>query len=43
MHLIYHSVSIKNDVGTQDPTEQNIFVKMRNYGHTLGHAIESYF
>lgn len=40
--LIYHSVSIKNEVVLQDPTEQNIR-KILNYGHTLGHAIESYF
>ncbi len=40
--LIYHSVAIKNEVVLQDPTEQNIR-KMLNYGHTLGHAIESYF
>lgn len=41
-HLIYESVMIKNAVVTQDPTEQNLR-KILNYGHTLGHAIESYF
>jgi 3-dehydroquinate synthase len=40
--LIYHSVCIKNEVVLQDPTEQNIR-KILNYGHTLGHAVESYF
>ncbi|WP_282132419.1 3-dehydroquinate synthase [Cellulophaga baltica] len=40
--LIYHSVTIKNEVVLQDPTEQNIR-KILNYGHTLGHAVESYF
>ncbi len=40
--LIQHSVNIKNKVVLQDPTEQNIR-KILNYGHTLGHAVESYF
>jgi 3-dehydroquinate synthase len=40
--FIYHSVLIKNEVVLQDPTEQNIR-KILNFGHTLGHAIESYF
>ncbi|MBU3025752.1 3-dehydroquinate synthase [Zobellia galactanivorans] len=40
--LIYDSVVIKNEVVLQDPTEQNLR-KILNYGHTLGHAIESYF
>ncbi|TVZ51576.1 3-dehydroquinate synthase [Dokdonia sp. Hel_I_53] len=39
--LIYESISIKNKIVLQDPTEQNIR-KTLNYGHTLGHAIESY-
>ncbi|MEP0266444.1 3-dehydroquinate synthase [Dokdonia sp.] len=39
--LIYDSIIIKNNVVLEDPTEQNIR-KMLNYGHTLGHAIESY-
>lgn len=39
---IYTSVETKNHVVLQDPTEQNIR-KILNYGHTLGHAIESYF
>jgi len=40
--LIYDSVVIKNKVVLQDPTEQNLR-KILNFGHTLGHAIESYF
>ncbi|MEP2279694.1 3-dehydroquinate synthase [Maribacter sp.] len=39
---ILSSIQIKNEVVLQDPTEQNIR-KILNYGHTLGHAIESYF
>ena len=39
--LIYESVEIKNKITTQDPTEQGIR-KTLNFGHTLGHAIESY-
>ncbi|WP_423999686.1 3-dehydroquinate synthase [Maribacter sp. IgM3_T14_3] len=39
---ILTSIQIKNKVVLQDPTEQNIR-KILNYGHTLGHAIESYF
>ncbi|OBX24189.1 MULTISPECIES: 3-dehydroquinate synthase [Bizionia] len=40
--LIYESVIIKNSIVTQDPLEENLR-KTLNYGHTLGHAIESYF
>jgi 3-dehydroquinate synthase len=40
--LIYKSVVIKNEIVSQDPTEKNIR-KSLNFGHTLGHAIESYF
>ena len=40
--LIYRSVEIKNEVVTQDPTEKGLR-KILNFGHTLGHAIESYF
>jgi len=40
--FIYDSVIIKNDIVLKDPTEQNLR-KILNYGHTLGHAIESYF
>ena len=40
--LIYRSVEIKNEIVIQDPTENNIR-KALNFGHTLGHAIESFF
>ena len=40
--LIYESVMIKHKVVTEDPEEQGLR-KILNYGHTLGHAIESYF
>lgn len=40
--LIYRSVEIKNKIVMQDPTENGIR-KILNFGHTLGHAIESYF
>ncbi len=40
--LIYDSIVIKNKIVTQDPTENGIR-KALNFGHTLGHAIESYF
>lgn len=39
--LIWESVLIKNQVITDDPNEKGIR-KTLNYGHTLGHAIESY-
>lgn len=39
---IHYSVAIKNEVVTQDPTEQGLR-KILNFGHTLGHAVESYF
>ena len=39
--LIHHSVAIKNEVVTEDPTEMGIR-KILNFGHTLGHAIETY-
>lgn len=38
---IKHSVSLKNAVVTQDPTEKGMR-KILNFGHTIGHAIESY-
>ncbi|MFH6769270.1 3-dehydroquinate synthase [Gaetbulibacter aquiaggeris] len=40
--LIYESVLIKKEVVDIDPFENNIR-KTLNFGHTLGHAIESYF
>lgn len=40
--IIKESVDIKAEVVAKDPTEENLR-KTLNYGHTLGHAIESYF
>lgn len=40
--LIHRSIEIKNEVVTEDPKEAGIR-KVLNFGHTLGHAIESYF
>ena len=40
--LIHRSIEIKNAIVMQDPTENGIR-KALNFGHTLGHAIESYF
>lgn len=39
---IRHSVALKNEVVQEDPTEKNLR-KILNFGHTLGHAIESHF
>ncbi len=39
--LIWESIIIKNEIVSQDPFEKNIR-KTLNFGHTLGHAIESY-
>ncbi|WP_299889713.1 3-dehydroquinate synthase [uncultured Lacinutrix sp.] len=40
--LIHESITIKKNIVDKDPKEQNLR-KTLNYGHTLGHAIESYF
>ncbi|MGB2397216.1 MAG: 3-dehydroquinate synthase [Flavobacteriaceae bacterium] len=40
--FIWHSVNIKLEVVSEDPHEMGLR-KILNYGHTLGHAIESYF
>ena len=39
--FIHHSVNIKNNVVLEDPYEHGLR-KILNFGHTLGHAIESY-
>ena len=41
-NLIRRSIDIKNEVVLQDPKEQNLR-KILNFGHTLGHAIESFY
>lgn len=38
---IYRSVEIKNKVVTEDPHEKGLR-KILNYGHTIGHAVETY-
>ncbi len=40
--LIHKSIQIKNEVVLQDPKESGLR-KILNFGHTIGHAIESYF
>ncbi len=40
--LIEHSVEIKKKIVAQDPTEKGLR-KILNFGHTLGHAVETYF
>lgn len=39
--LVHRSVEIKNDVVVEDPHEKGIR-KSLNFGHTIGHAIETY-
>lgn len=39
--IIYRSVEIKNEVVLIDPYEKGLR-KILNYGHTIGHAVESY-
>lgn len=38
---IYRSIEIKNKVVTEDPLEKGLR-KILNFGHTIGHAVESY-
>lgn len=40
--MIHRSIEIKNEVVLEDRLESNLR-KILNYGHTLGHAVESYF
>jgi len=40
--LIHRSIEIKNEVVTEDPKEKGLR-KVLNWGHTIGHAVESYF
>jgi 3-dehydroquinate synthase len=40
--LVQHSVSFKKSVTDQDPKEKGLR-KILNFGHTIGHALESYF
>ena len=40
--IIRHSVEIKNKIVTEDPQENGLR-KILNFGHTAGHAFETYF
>ena len=40
--LVAHSVAIKERIVAQDPTEKGLR-KILNFGHTLGHAVETHF
>lgn len=40
--LIHRSIEVKNEVVLEDPFEGNLR-KILNFGHTLGHAIESFY
>jgi 3-dehydroquinate synthase len=40
MERIQHSIGIKSEVVAEDPTEQGLR-KILNFGHTVGHAIET--
>lgn len=40
--LVAHSVAIKQRIVAQDPTEKGLR-KILNFGHTLGHAVETHF
>ena len=40
--LVKHSVEIKYEIASKDFEERNVR-KLLNFGHTIGHAIESYF
>lgn len=40
--LIHHSVFIKNSIVKKDPKEKGLR-KILNFGHTVGHAIETYY
>ena len=41
-NLIHRSIEIKNEIVLKDPKENGLR-KILNFGHTIGHAIESYF
>jgi 3-dehydroquinate synthase len=40
--FVKRSNEIKSEITTQDPNERSVRKKL-NYGHTIGHAIESFF
>jgi 3-dehydroquinate synthase len=40
--LVAHSIAIKKEIVTKDPQEKGLR-KILNFGHTLGHAVETHF
>jgi 3-dehydroquinate synthase len=40
--IVAHSIDIKNKITTLDPEEKGLR-KILNFGHTIGHAIESFY
>ena len=40
--IVHHSIEVKNKIVSDDPLEKGLR-KILNFGHTIGHAIESYF
>lgn len=40
--LVQHSIAIKSRITQEDPLEKGLR-KILNFGHTIGHAVESYF
>jgi len=40
--FVHRSIEIKNEIVLKDPKEQNLR-KILNYGHTIGHAVETFF
>jgi len=40
--IVFDSIKIKNTVVSQDPRESGLR-KILNFGHTIGHAVESYY
>jgi 3-dehydroquinate synthase len=40
--IVSHSIQIKDKITTEDPTEKGLR-KTLNFGHTLGHAVESFY
>ncbi len=41
-YIIQQSINLKNNIVLADPFEKSVRKKL-NFGHTIGHAIESYF
>lgn len=40
--VVEHSVAIKSAIAKEDPTEKGLR-KVLNFGHTIGHAVESFY